>query len=68
MWIAHLRFAWGAGLAAGICLSVVVQNIVSSLFNSSLFDFTQGWAYVLGVGVLGGMVLRDRRKHGDTQR
>jgi O-antigen ligase len=37
---------------------LVVQNIVGSLFNSHLFDFVQGWTYVFGVGVLGGMVLR----------
>jgi O-antigen ligase len=37
-----------------------VQNIVSSLFNSHLFDFTSGWLYVFGVGVLGGMVLRQK--------
>jgi hypothetical protein len=28
------------------------------LFNSHLFDFVQGWIYVLGVGVAGGTVLR----------
>ena len=39
---------------------VVVQNIVSSLFNSQLFDFSQGWLYVFGVGVAGGMALRNR--------
>ena len=39
---------------------VVVQNIVSSMFNSHLLDFSQGWLYVLGVGVAGGMVLRNR--------
>jgi O-antigen ligase len=38
----------------------VVQNIVSSLFNSHLFDFTSGWLYVFGVGVVGGMVLRQK--------
>jgi len=37
-----------------------VQNVVSSLFNSHLFDFTSGWLYVFGVGVIGGMVLRQR--------
>ena len=58
MWIAHLRFFRGAGMPAGIGLLLVAQNIVSSLFNSSLFDFTHGWAYVLGVGVLCGMMLR----------
>jgi hypothetical protein len=35
-----------------------VQNIFTSLFNSHIFDFHEGWMYVLGVGVAGGMVLR----------
>jgi O-antigen ligase len=39
---------------------VVLQNIFSSLFNSHLFDFHEGWMYVLGVGIAGGMVLRAR--------
>jgi hypothetical protein len=58
MWIAHLLLFRGGGPWAAIGLIVVVQNIVSSLFNSHLFDFTQGWIYVWGVGVLGGMMLR----------
>ena len=37
---------------------VVLQNMFSSLFNSHLFDFHEGWMYVLGVGIAGGMVLR----------
>lgn len=60
MWAAHLWLFRGAGLAAWIGLVIVVQNIVGSLFNSHLFDFVQGWVYVIGVGVAGGMVLRDR--------
>jgi hypothetical protein len=39
---------------------VVAQNIFSSLFNSHLFDFHEGWMYVLGVGVAGGMTLEAR--------
>jgi hypothetical protein len=39
---------------------VVLQNMFSSLFNSHLFDFHEGWMYVLGVGIAGGMVLRAR--------
>ncbi len=39
---------------------VVVENIVSSLFHTHLFDFNNGWLYVFGVGVLGGVVLRQR--------
>jgi len=57
MWIAHLLLFRGSGLVAWCGLMVVVQNIVSSLFNSHLFDFNQGWFYVFGVGVLGGAVL-----------
>ena len=58
MWIAHLLLFRGPGLVEWIGFVVVVQNIVGSLFNSHLFDFTQGWVYVLGVGVAGGMVLK----------
>jgi len=58
MWIAHLLLFRGPGLVEWIGLVIVVQNIVGSLFNSHLFDFTQGWVYVFGVGVAGGMVLK----------
>jgi O-antigen ligase len=60
MWIAHLLLFRGAGLAAWVGLLIVLQNVVGSIFNSHLFDFLQGWAYVVGVGVAGGMVLRAR--------
>ncbi len=59
MWIAHLLLFRGAGVVPWFGLLVVVQNILGSLFNSHLFDFTQGWIYVFGVGVLGGAVLRE---------
>ena len=61
MWLVHLLLFRGDGLAAWIGLLVVVQNIFTSLFNSHLFDFHEGWMYVLGVGVAGGMVLQARR-------
>lgn len=61
MWIAHLLLFRGGGPAGLIGLVVVVQNIVSSLFNSHLSDFTQGWTYVFGVGILGGLMLRGSR-------
>jgi hypothetical protein len=60
MWGAHLALFRGGSLIAWIGLVVVVQNVVSCLFNSHLFDFTQGWLYVFGVGVTGGMALRER--------
>lgn len=58
MWLAHLLLFRGEGLVPWIGLLIVVQNIFTSLFNSHLFDFHEGWMYVLGVGVAGGMVLR----------
>ena len=58
MWLVHLLLFRGDGLATWIGLMVVVQNIFTSLFNSHIFDFNEGWMYVLGVGVAGGMVLR----------
>ena len=61
IWIAHLLLFRGSGLAEWIGLVIVVQNIVGSLFNSHLFDFTQGWLYAVGVGVAGGIVLKKRR-------
>ena len=57
MWLVHLLLFRGEGLVAWIGLMVVLQNIFTSLFNSHLFDFHEGWMYVLGVGVAGGMLL-----------
>ena len=62
MWLLHLLLFRGEGLATWIGLMVVVQNIFTSLFNSHIFDFHEGWMYVLGVGVAGGMVLGKRRQ------
>jgi O-antigen ligase len=61
MWIAHLALCRGKTLAAWIGLVIVAQNITGSLFNSHIFDFVQGWTYVIGLGVAGGMALSDRR-------
>jgi O-antigen ligase len=58
LWLAHLMQFRGESLLAWAGLLIVTQNIVGSLFNSHLFDFSQGWAYVIGVGVAGGMVLK----------
>jgi O-antigen ligase len=60
MWAAHFLLFRGSGLNAWIGIIIVTQNVVSSLVNSHLFDFTQGWLYVFGVGVAGGMALRQR--------
>lgn len=62
MWIGHLLLFRADGLVAWIGLAAVTQNIVASLFNSHLFDFTQGWFYVFAVGALGGTVLSMRAR------
>jgi hypothetical protein len=58
MWTAHLLLFRGGGAVSWIGLVAVVQNMVGSLFNSHLSDFTQGWIYVFAVGALGGTALR----------
>jgi O-antigen ligase len=58
MWIAHLKLFRSDCTVGWIGLVLVIQNIVGSLFNSHLADFTHGWIYVVGVGVAGGNALR----------
>ena len=60
MWLAHLALFRGGGLIAWIGIVMVVQNVASAPFNSHLFDSFHGWLYVFGVGVLGGIALRER--------
>jgi len=64
MWYFHLQLFRGSSFASWIGLVIVVQNFISSLLNSHLFDFHAGWVYVLGVGVAGGMVARVQRLSG----
>jgi O-antigen ligase len=64
MWLSHLWLFAGGGWPAWLGLLVVVQNLVASLFNSHLSDFTAGWLYVFGVGILGGTALRQRLRLG----
>ena len=68
MWLVHLLLFRGEGLATWIGLMVVVQNIFTSLFNSHMFDFHEGWMYVLGVGIAGGMVLRTGSREAASER
>jgi hypothetical protein len=58
MWLSHLLLFRGDGLIVWIGLMVVVQNFFTSLFNSHVFDFNEGWMYVLGVGIAGGMITK----------
>ena len=61
MWLSHLLLFRGDGLVAWLGTALIVQNIVAGLFNASLVEFTHGWMYIFGVGVLGGMMLRAGR-------
>jgi O-antigen ligase len=60
VWISHLFVFRGGGLVAWLGVAVVVQSMVACLFNTYLLEFTLGWVYVFGVGVLGGMMFRQR--------
>ena len=66
MWYFHLQLFRGSFFASWIGLVIVVQNFISSLLNSHLFDFHEGWIYVLGVGVAGGMAARAQRLSGSV--
>jgi hypothetical protein len=68
MWVAHFLMFLVPGHAAWISVSVVTQNIVGSLFNSHLLDFAQGWLYVFGVGIAGGIILRTQECKGGMLR
>jgi hypothetical protein len=61
LWFAQILLFHRSGLPGWLGMGVVAQAFVGSLFLSFLFDFTTGWIYVFGVGVLGGMALA--RKH-----
>ncbi|WP_187436050.1 O-antigen ligase family protein [Bradyrhizobium hipponense] len=61
MWIAHVHLFRGSELVAWIGMLATVQNIASSMFNSHLADFYEGWLYVLFVGIAGGELLRIRQ-------
>jgi len=60
MWIAHILLFRDSNLFDRFGLVVVIQNMIGSIFNSHLFDFAEGWTYVWGVGVIGGLVLREK--------
>jgi O-antigen ligase len=68
MWIAHFMLFRGSGLIAWIGIVIVTDNVVSSLVNSHLFDFTQAWLYIFAVGVAGGTALRERKLAGRHER
>jgi O-antigen ligase len=59
MWIGHFLLFRSGGITAWLGTVIVVDNVVCSTVHSHLFDFNNGWLYVLGVGVLGATVLQE---------
>jgi O-antigen ligase len=54
MWLAHLLCFIRSGLFESFGIIVMIQMIVGCAFNSHLFDFTEGWFYVVAVsGLIG---------------
>jgi O-antigen ligase len=66
MWLVHLLVFRSDDLASWIGLMVVLQNIFTSLFNSHIFDFNEGWMYVLGVSIAAGMVLANSSREAEV--
>jgi O-antigen ligase len=60
MWLSQLMFFNDSGVVGWVGLVVVTANIAGSLFNSFVFDFTEGWIYVFGVGIAAGMARSNR--------
>lgn len=58
MWFSQALQFRAVGDVEWIGLVVLVPNVVGSLFNSFIFDFTEGWLFVFGIGVTAGMVIR----------
>ncbi|MGJ4950772.1 O-antigen ligase domain-containing protein [Bradyrhizobium sp. HKCCYLS20291] len=58
MWSSHIGLFSTACWTDGIGLMVVLQTFLCSLVSSQGFDVNEGWVYVIGVGVAGGVALR----------
>jgi len=56
MWIYHLSTFSASGWISWLGMLIVLQNVLSSFFNSHITDFVEGWIYVLGVGIATGMI------------
>jgi O-antigen ligase len=61
LWMAHFVMVGGNSLVGWLGQGLVLQTVVGAMFLSYLFDFSTGWLYVLGAGVLGGMAAQARR-------
>jgi hypothetical protein len=60
MWIVHFMMFTEMRWISWIGMIVVSQNVFDSLFNSHISDYVEGWIYVMGVGIAGGMLAKHR--------
>ena len=60
MWVCHLCTFQPQSWVSWLGTLIVLQNVFSSLFNSHITDFVEGWIYVLGVGITIGMTFYTR--------
>ena len=51
MWAVQVVACCNPSLAGRIGVGLMAEIVIGSLFNSHLADFTQGWAYVIGIGI-----------------
>lgn len=58
MWITHFLMFTEMRWISWLGVIIVSQNVFDSLFNSHLSDYVEGWIYVMGVGVAGGMIFK----------
>jgi O-antigen ligase len=56
MWVVHFTAFLGDDLPCIFGQAIVAQNVLSSLFNSSISQVTQGTLYCLAIGLLAGLV------------
>jgi O-antigen ligase len=62
MWIAHLTLFAGNSIAHALGRAIVIQNVLSSLFNSSLSQVTQGTFYCLAIGLLAALIRQQKER------
>jgi O-antigen ligase len=62
MWIAHLTLFVGSNLAHALGQVIVIQNVLSSLFNSALSQVTQGTLYCLAIGLLAALIRQQKER------
>lgn len=66
MWISHIHLVRGRDGIGWVGLTIIVQTCVGSMLGSNVVGVNEGWIYVIGLGVAGGVALR--RRAGDPDK